>query len=217
MKTALSFRGPDTPRSASRTTGRRAEESTVGASEDGRGSPRCTCGRAGAGQGWYGGAWRATRRPRVDFSVARRVPERGRFRAALLRNDTSRWTEGPSFRNRGASSAARACPTVLPATSFAPCESVARSLAIAGRGRDGYLRISICTRNQPNAMPASAPAAIADHIRILALQGFRATSFLPPVPGPVRLPRAAGCEWRADPRAWRSRWAPHAPGARRRA
>ena len=47
----LSFRGPPTLPSAFRLTGCRAEESTVGLLEGGRGSPRQTRGRATAGQG----------------------------------------------------------------------------------------------------------------------------------------------------------------------
>jgi hypothetical protein len=158
--------------------------------------------RATTGQGQCGGLRQAPRRRRrVDFSVAHRVRRERWFSAALLRNDSlvrgeclSRECGSPPWRRR---------------------MGERRPWDGSRAPRDDYLRISISTRNQPNTMPANAPAAIADHIRILALQGFRATSFLPPIPGPVRLPRAAGCEWRADPRAWGSRCRSIAPHARR--
>jgi hypothetical protein len=54
--------------------GRRAEKSNVGSGEDRRGSPRRKVGRETAGQGRRsGGARRATKQPKVDFSVARNV------------------------------------------------------------------------------------------------------------------------------------------------
>jgi hypothetical protein len=71
-----------------RSRGRRAEESTVGTREAGRGSPHKTCGRATAGQGRSGVSRQAPRRRTVDFSVARQVCRAAGFRAALLRNDS---------------------------------------------------------------------------------------------------------------------------------
>jgi hypothetical protein len=77
-QTRLSFRGPAALQSDARPAGCRAEESTVGPCEAGRGSPRNTCGGETAGQGRPGVSWRATRKRKVDSSVAHRLWDRGK-------------------------------------------------------------------------------------------------------------------------------------------
>jgi hypothetical protein len=73
VKTGLSFRGPATPHADDHPAGRRAEESTVGSREAGRGSPHHRCGGALARQGQCGASRQATRKRKVDSSVAHPV------------------------------------------------------------------------------------------------------------------------------------------------
>jgi hypothetical protein len=72
VKQFLSFRGPATLQSEECATGCRAEESTVGLLEAGCGSPRQTCGGETAGRGQCGASRQATRKRKVDSSVARK-------------------------------------------------------------------------------------------------------------------------------------------------
>jgi hypothetical protein len=76
----LSFRGPATPQPDDHAAGCRAEESTVGWHEAGRGSPHQRRGGETASQGQCGASRQATRRRTVDSSVAHRVPSSGRVR-----------------------------------------------------------------------------------------------------------------------------------------
>jgi hypothetical protein len=66
--TALSFRGPPTPHSAECDADCRAEESSVGPREAGRGSPRHRRGGESAGQGQSGVTRHATSKRKVDSS-----------------------------------------------------------------------------------------------------------------------------------------------------
>ena len=72
VKQHLSFRGPPTLQSDECVAGCRAEESTVGLLEAGRGSPRDPCGGETAGRGQCGASRQATRKRKVDSSVARK-------------------------------------------------------------------------------------------------------------------------------------------------
>jgi hypothetical protein len=72
VKQLLSFRGPATLQPDECVAGCRAEESTVGLLEAGRGSPRRSCGGETVGWGQSGVARQATRKRRVDSSVARK-------------------------------------------------------------------------------------------------------------------------------------------------
>jgi hypothetical protein len=72
-----------------RSAGCRAEESTVGPWEAGRGSPHHTCGGETAGQGRPGVSRRATRKRKVDSSVAHRLSGSARCRVCAPWNDRS--------------------------------------------------------------------------------------------------------------------------------
>ena len=88
----LSFRGPATPQPADRAAGCRAEESTVGSREAGRGSPHHRRGGETAGQGQCGGA--AAGNEEADSRFLGRAPgsvvSQGAG-CALPRNDRLGW------------------------------------------------------------------------------------------------------------------------------